>query len=293
MMNLNHLLVFDYTLLVVALGTALLGLISGMLGCFAFLRKQSLLADAISHAALPGIALTFLLTQSKNPSILLLGGAVAGGFGVLLVALITRNTTLKSDTALGFVLSVFFGLGLVLLTVVQKMAVANQGILNKFLFGNAATLLLEEIWLISGVGCVLLLIVLLFWKEFKLITFDPLYAQSLSYPLVALEFLLTLLLVFAIVIGLQTVGVVLMSTMFVAPAAAARQWTSQLFKMIILAGFFGALSGVTGSMVRSVIDNIPTGPMIVVIMSFIVFSSLLFAPHRGLLWRNRKAASLS
>jgi manganese/zinc/iron transport system permease protein len=279
---------FNYTLIIVALGTALLGLVAGILGCFAYLRKQSLLADAISHAALPGIALTFLLTHSKNPSVLLCGGAIAGSIGVLLVALITHNTTLKNDTALGFVLSVFFGLGLVLLTVVQKTSVADQGILNKFLFGNAATLLLEEIWMIGIVGFVLLLCIALLWKEFKIITFDHYFAQSLNYPVFVIELLLTALLVLAIVIGLQTVGIVLMSTLFVAPAAAARQWTSRLSKMVILAGFFGSLSGLIGSIVSSTIDHIPTGPVIVVVMSMIVIISLLVAPHRGLLWQKHK-----
>lgn len=290
-MNFNNLLFIlglDYTLVIVLSGTASLGLIAGVLGCFAFLRKQSLLADAISHAALPGIALTFLLTQSKNPSLLLFGGAISGGIGVLLVNLITHKTTLKNDTALGFVLSVFFGLGLVLLTVVQKSAIAEQAVLNKFLFGNAATLLLDEVLVIGIVGATILLCIALMWKEFKVITFDPLFAHTLNYPVMALEILLTVLLVLAIVIGLQTVGVVLMSTLFVAPAAAARQWTSCLSKMVMLAGLFGLLSGVVGSVISSTVDRIPTGPMIVVVMSVIVIISLLGAPHRGVLWQRYK-----
>ncbi len=287
-MNLSDLLSllnFDYTLVTVLSGTALLGLTAGVLGCFAFLRKQSLLADAISHAALPGIALTFLLTHSKNPSVLLCGGAIAGGIGTLLVTLITHKTTLKNDTALGFVLSVFFGLGLVLLTVVQKSAIAEQAVLNKFLFGNAATLLRDEVFVIGIVGGAILLCVTVLWKEFKVITFDPLFARTINYPVVILESVLTMLLVLAIVIGLQTVGVVLMSTLFVAPAAAARQWTSCLSKMVLLAGLFGAFSGVVGSVISSTVAHIPTGPMIVVVMRSMVVVSLLAAPHRGLLWQ--------
>ncbi len=273
----------DYTLRMVMSGTMLLGMTSGVLGTFALLRRQSLLGDAISHAALPGIALMFLATHTKNPAILLSGGALSGGVGTLLILLVTHKTTIKKDAILGIVLSVFFGFGLVLLTLIQKLPIANQAVLNKFLFGNASTLLSEDIALIAGVSCVLLLLVGIFWKEFSLLAFDAPFAQTLGYRTTYIEILLTFLIVITIVIGLQTVGVVLMSSMLIAPAAAARQWTTRLSSMVILAGFFGALCGMSGAVVSSMYNRLPTGPTIVVIASILVVVSLLFAPNRGII----------
>ena len=275
----------DYTLRTVALGAALLGITAGALGGFALLRRQSLLGDAISHAALPGIALAFLLTGSKSSLVLILGAGVVGWFGSVLIAALTRRTPITYDTALGILLSVFFGFGLVLLTFIQRMPNANQAGLDSFLFGQAAALMQRDIYVILGIGTVVLILTLLFWKEFKLISFDPDVADTLGLPVRALEHLLTALFVAAIVIGLQTVGVVLMSAMIIAPAAAARQWTDRLGVMIILAAFFGAISGIGGAVSSSLAPNLPTGPIIVVVVSAIVAVSLLFAPNRGFVFR--------
>jgi len=159
----------NYTLRTVGLGAAFLGIVNGVLGSFAVLRKQSLLGDAISHAALPGIALAFLLTGSKATIVLLLGAAAAGWVGTLLVTNIVKNTRVKYDSALGLVLSVFFGIGLVLLTYIQRMPVASQAGLDTFLFGQAATLLARDVATIGILGSAVLLIVLAVWKEFKLL----------------------------------------------------------------------------------------------------------------------------
>jgi manganese/zinc/iron transport system permease protein len=277
-------LFFDYTLRTVALGALILGLVSGMLGSFAVLRKQSLLGDAISHAALPGIVLAFLLTRQREPVVLMLGALIAGWLGTLFMLLIRRTTRIKDDTALGLVLSVFFGLGLMLLTFTQRLPDATQAGLDKFLFGQAATLLQRDVITMGIIGALALVILILFWKEFKLITFDPEFAASLGLPVRILDVLLTTLLVVAIVLGLQTVGVVLMSAMIVAPAAAARQWTDRLSRMIILGGFFGALAGIGGTLISSSAERLPTGPVIVLCISALVLFSLLFATNRGLLW---------
>ena len=274
----------DYTLRQVAMGSAVLGIVNGVLGSFAVLRKQSLLGDGISHAALPGIALAFLLTGSKSSLTLLLGAAAAGWVGTLLIMSIVKHTRVKYDSALGLVLSVFFGFGLVLLTYIQKLPVATQAGLDKFLFGQAATLLRKDVVTIGVLGGIVVAFLLVFWKEFKLVSFDPDFAFSLGFPVRILDVLLTTLLVFAIVIGLQTVGVVLMSAMVVAPAAAARQWTDRLGVMVAVSGIFGALAGVSGALVSSQAARIPTGPTIVLCASAIVFFSLLLAPNRGMAW---------
>ncbi len=275
----------DYTLRTVALGSALLGITAGSLGGFALLRRQSLLGDAISHAALPGIAIAFLLTGSKAPLVLILGAGIAGWIGAALISVVTTQTRIKYDSALGIMLSVFFGFGLVLLTYIQRQPDANQAGLNSFLFGQAAALIEQDVFLIFVIGSVVILLIALFWKEFKLLSFDSDFLGTLGYPIRTLDYLLTTLFVVAIVIGLQTVGVVLMSAMIIAPAAAARQWTDRLGLMIFLAGIFGAFSGVGGALTSSLIPALPTGPTIVLIVSAIVLISLLFAPNRGLVFR--------
>jgi manganese/zinc/iron transport system permease protein len=274
----------DYTLRTVALGAASLGAVSGALGSFAVLRRQSLLGDAISHAALPGIALAFLLTGSKATPVLVLGAALAGWIGTLAVMQVVGTTRIKEDAALGIILSVFFGFGLVLLTYIQKRPDAGQAGLDRFLFGQAATLLYRDVVLIMSLGSAAVLVMLLFWKEFKLLAFDRDFGGSLGYSMRTVDLVLTTVLVVAIVIGLQTVGVVLMSAMVVAPAAAARQWTDRLGPMVALAGFFGALAGASGAVASSLAERVPTGPTIVLFLTLIVVVSLTLAPNRGLAW---------
>jgi manganese/zinc/iron transport system permease protein len=289
-----HDLLFDYTLRTVALGAAVLGLVSGALGAFAVLRRQSLLGDAISHAALPGIVLAFMLTGTKAPLVLILGAAVAGWIGTLLVMTIVARTRVPEDSALGIVLSVFFGVGLVLLTFVQQEPDAAQAGLDSFLFGQAATLVQSDVVVLAGLGAIALLAVFVFWKEFKLLSFDREFGAALGFPMGVVDVLLTTFLVLAIVIGLQTVGVVLMSAMVVAPAAAARQWTDSLRTMVVLSAMFGALAGVTGAVASAVVRNLPTGPSVVLAATAVVALSLALAPHRGLVWsgvrqrRNRR-----
>jgi manganese/zinc/iron transport system permease protein len=192
------------------------------------------------------------------------------------------------------VLSVFFGFGLMLLTFVQRLPDATQAGLDKFLFGQDATLLASDVVVMAALGAVVLAGVALLWKEFKLLTFDPGFAASLGFPVRLLDVLLTTLLVAAIVVGLQTVGVVLMSAMVVAPAVAARQWTNRLSVMVLLAALFGALGGVTGAVISATGAGLSTGPTIVLCVSAIVLLSLLLAPERGLVpaWlrqrRNRR-----
>jgi len=284
-------LFFDYTLRTVVLGSAVLGIVSGALGSYAVLRKQSLLGDAMSHAALPGIAIAFLLTGSKQSLVLILGAAIAGWIGTLFVMAIVRSTRIKFDSALGLVLSVFFGFGLVLLTIIQKRPDATQAGLDKFLFGQAAALLERDVVTMGVLGAVAILIMLIFWKEFKLLSFDADFGATLGFPMKILDILLTTLIVVAIVLGLQTVGVVLMSAMIVAPAAAARQWTDRLGTMVLLSSLFGALAGIFGAILSSSIARLPTGPTIVLCISVIVLVSLFLAPRRGLFWnwlRERK-----
>ena len=285
MIELFYDLVGDYTLRTVALGAATLGVVGGALGSYAVLRGQSLLGDAISHAALPGIALAFLLTGTKAPLVLMLGAAATGWIATLAVMGTTRATRVSYDSALAISLSVFFGFGLVLLTYIQRHAGASQSGLDAFLFGQAAALVERDVVAMAALGGAALVTMLVFWKEMKLLAFDPAFGASLGFPMRALDVLLTTLLVIAIAVGLQTVGVVLMSAVIIAPAAAARQWTDRLGVMVGLAALFGAGSGVAGAVVSAQGASLPTGPMVVICMGAVAFGSLLLAPRRGLAWR--------
>jgi manganese/zinc/iron transport system permease protein len=289
----------DYTTRVIGLGTATLGIVSGVLGVYATLKKQSLLGDAVAHAALPGIAIAFLITGTKSPLIFFIGAALSGWLATLWIMGITRNTRIKMDTALGMVLAVFFGVGLVLLTFIQKLPNANQSGLETFLFGQAATLLQRDVVSMGTIGVGIIVVVALLWKEFKLLAFDPQFLKSLGFNTRYLDILLTSLIVLAIVMGLQTVGVVLMSAMLIAPATAARQWTNRLDRMIILSAVFGAISGLLGTAISSYGAKISTGPTIILSSVSIVIFSFLFAPGRGLIAkflmreRNRRNLALN
>ncbi|GAA4890522.1 iron chelate uptake ABC transporter family permease subunit [Flaviramulus aquimarinus] len=275
----------DYTLRTITLGTAILGAVTGMLGSFAVLRKQSLLGDAISHAALPGIAIAFLITGAKDSNVLLLGALVSGLIGTFWIRGIISKTHLKSDTALGLILSLFFGFGMLLLTFIQKQPNANQAGLDKYLFGQAATLVESDVWLMAIVTGICLFVLLLFWKEFKILLFDADYTKTLGFNTKFIDILITTFIVLAIVLGLQTVGVVLMSAMLLAPAAAARQWTNSLGVMVFLAAVFGAFSGVFGTAISASQNNLSTGPVIVIVAGVFVLFSFIFSPSRGLLFK--------
>lgn len=275
----------DYTLRTITLGTAILGAICGMLGSFAVLRKQSLLGDAISHAALPGIAIAFLITGAKDSNVLLIGALISGLIGTFWIRGIITKTHLKSDTALGLILSLFFGFGMLLLTFIQKQPNANQAGLDKYLFGQAATLVESDVRLMAVITGICLVILLFFWKEFKILLFDADYTKTLGFNTKIIDILITSFIVLAIVLGLQTVGVVLMSAMLLAPAAAARQWTNSLATMVFLAALFGAFSGVFGTAISASQNNLSTGPVIVIVAAIFVIFSFVFSPSRGLLFK--------
>ncbi|MCU0466647.1 MAG: metal ABC transporter permease [Anaerolineae bacterium] len=280
---------FDYTLRTVALGGGLLGLVTGALGSFAVLRRQSLLGDALSHAALPGVVVAFLL-QGRSLGALLIGAAIASLMAMAFITALTRTTKIKQDAAQGIALASWFAAGLVLLSYVQGRPDAGQAGLDKFIFGQAAALVQSDVWLIAGVGAVIFALVGLFWKELKLLAFDAEFAGANGFPVRALDALLSTLMVVAIVLGLQLAGVILMVGLLIAPAVAARQWTSQLGAMVLLAGVFGAFAGSTGAVISGLDVNMPTGPLMIVVAGAVVLLSVLFAPGRGVVWSMMKRA---
>ena len=272
-----------YTLRTVAGGGALLGAVSGALGSFSVLRRESLLGDAISHAALPGVALAFLLA-GRAPGVLLVGAGLASWLGVLVIRALTRYTRVKEDSAMGVVLAGWFAAGIVGLTYIQGRPDASQAGLDTFIFGQAAAMMRSDVRLLLAVSGVVLTLLILFWPQFKLVTFDPDFAGASGLPPVVWNGLLSMLIVTATVMGLQLAGVILMVGMLIAPGVAARQWTDRLEGMVPLAAVFGAGAGMLGALLSAAATGLPTGPMIIIAVCTIVLASLVLAPRNGLLW---------
>ena len=273
----------SYTTQMVLLGTALLGLASGIAGTFAVLRKESLIGDGLSHAALPGVVIAFLLTGIKDIEVLIAGAALSSITAAWLITITVENSKIKFDGALATILSAFFGLGMVLLTYVQSLNDAGQAGLSKFIFGQAATILARDVYITSAAALIIIVLTALFWKELKLISFDVEYAKTLQIPVTFTLILYRSLLIMTIIIGIQSVGAILISSLLIAPAVGARQWTNKLGTMCILAGFFGMISAIGGTIWSTSVPKLPTGPAIIVILSILVF-----APNRGMLWQFRK-----
>lgn len=279
----------DYTSRTILLGAASLGVVSGVVGSYAVLRKRSLLGDVMSHAALPGIVVAFIIVGAKEQFPIFVGAAVSAILAAFAIVLVTRSSRIKTDSAMGIALSVFFGLGLVALTWAQKMPDANQAGLDRFLFGQAEALVGKDVLAIVSTGFLSLLVVAFFWKEFKLFCFDPDFGETMGFSTKFLDVLVTAIMVSAIVMGLQTVGVVLMSSMLIAPAVAARQWTRNMGTMVFLAAAAAAVSAVFGVASSAGFDNIPTGPAVVVCASVLALVSILFSPD-GVFTRKLKNA---
>jgi manganese/zinc/iron transport system permease protein len=282
------------------MGTAALGLVAGAVGSFAVLRKQSLQGDAVAHAALPGVAAAFLL-GGRAPLSLVIGGAVAGWIAMQVVSLVTRRSRVPFDSALAAVLAVFFGLGLVLFTYIQRnVNGASLTPLERYLFGQAAFINKDDLAIIGGFGLFAVVAIAVWWKQFKVVSFDPAFAVSLGVPVRAFELLLTTLIVLAVVIGLKAVGVVLMTALLIAPCVAARQWSDRVGVVVLLAGLFGALAGTTGTVASHLLSYqfpksgaIPTGPAIVLCATAMVLFSLIFGSARGWLWTLRRKVKLA
>ncbi len=267
----------------VVLGSVLLSISSAIVGCFTFLKKKALLGDVVSHAVLPGICISFMVSGTKDPFILIIGAFLSGWLSIIVLDYIVANSKIKEDTATGLSLSVFFGIGILLLTVIQHSGNAAQTGLDSFLFGKAAALVGKDLLAFSIIATVILIVVFFFYKEFKLVCFDQEYAKSIGLPVKKIELLLTSITVLAVVTGIQAVGVVLMAAMLITPAAAGKFWTNRLSIMLLLASVFGAFSGIAGAYISYAAPSMPTGPWIVMILSFIAILSFFFAPEKGIL----------
>lgn len=271
--------------LTVMAGSMLVCGMSALIGVFGFLRKRSLLADVVAHAVLPGIALAFMISGSRSTLPLLVGGALSGALAAWLVDVVVDHSKLKPDAAIALNTSVFFGVGITLLTRIQHSGVGNQAGLDRFLFGKAASMQQSEVALYALILLIMVLMVGFFYRGFKLIAFDESYARSLGYPVGFLKLLLMFLTVLIVTAGVQSVGVVLMTALLVSPAAIGRFLSPGLKGMLFFALLSGIIAGATGAWISYQRPAMPTGPWIVVSLSTMALFSFVFAPRKGLLSR--------
>ena len=285
--RLIDLLPLDYTESVVLIGAVILGVAAGVLGAFAVLRQRSLVGDALSHATLPGVCVAFIATGAKDAPTLAIGAAAAGLIGAGLILAIERTGRIRPDAAIGVVLASFFLLGIVLLTFLANYNNANQAGLDTYLFGQAAGLLKGDLEVMGALCLVSLALVTIFFRPLKAALFDISFAGSLGLPVRLLELAMTAMLVVAIVIGVRTVGAILMVAMLIVPTVTARQLTDRLSVMLALAGLVGAAVGSTGALISNS-SGLPTGPVIVVVGFVVAVAAILLAPGRGVAWRAGK-----
>lgn len=275
----------DPSILWVVLGITLLGVGSAYVGTFSFLDKKALLGDAISHAVLPGICLGFILAGEKNPIYIITGAFLSGGFATFLSSWLKKNTKLSEDSIIATILSVFFGVGIVLLTALQKSGNPEIAGLNTFIFGNAIGISESDLMIYAGLSLTIILVLSLLLKEFRLMVFDPSFGKAIGFPISGIRFLFNVLMILAVVIGIQAIGVVLMAALLITPGAAARFWTDRLNPLLILAASFSIISGILGTYISFVIPQMPTGPWVVVFLSLFALISFLFSPKSGLVFR--------
>ncbi len=275
----------DASIAFVVIGITLLGIGSAYVGTYSFLDKKALLGDAISHAVLPGICLGFILAGEKNPIYIVTGAFASGALATFLISWLRSNTKLSEDAIIASILSIFFGFGIVLLTVIQKSGNPEMAGLNQFIFGNAIAILEEDLYIYGGLALVIILILTLFQKEFSLLVFNPDFGKAIGYPMESIRLIFNVLMILAVVIGIQAIGVVLMAALLITPGAAARFWTDRLGILLLISGAFSAVSGILGTYVSFVLPQMPTGPWVVVCLSLLALISFLFAPKKGVLSR--------
>lgn len=267
----------DSVLLVIGFAAILIGGISGVLGTVLVLRKRSLLGDAIAHATLPGVAIAYLVF-GKNPLMLVIGASIAGIIGVALVVLVTNTTRLRTDVVMGMMLAVFFGVGMVLLTYIQKLPTTGQAGLTSFVFGQAAAVVWDDVVLLLALGVPIIAIIGLAWPIVHAYCFDQAWLQARGLPGFAVDIIVMLLVSIVIALGLPMVGALLMSALLIAPAVAARQWVRSMSGMMLVAAIIGAGCGVMGAFLSATFARIPTGPTIVFLCVMVALLSLVLAP---------------
>lgn len=257
-------------------GSTLLAIAASRVGVFIFLQKKSLSGDVISHALLPGLVIGYLLSGEKNFWILFTGGFLTGYLAQVLTEKIVTKSFLKADAAMAVVLTMFYGFGVVLLTVAEKTPYGNQAGLNTFLLGKAAALTRSDVWIYALLTVLILVIVR--WSQKALITvsFDTTYAHAIGLPVGKINTLLTSLLTGAVVMGVQAVGVVLISALIILPSLGSRLISANIYRMSGYALTISLLMAAGGTVISYAYPKIPTGPIIVVVGGIMLIALYFF-----------------
>ena len=272
----------------VLLGTLILGFTCGIVGVLVVLNKKALIVDAVSHSILPGICVGFMLSGVKNPIYLIPGGMVAGTLAVFLVDWISKVSRIKKDAAIAITLSVLFSVGVILLNIIQHSGNSNQSGLSDFLFGKAATIIRSDLYVFGAMCAIVLVIVPLFYQHFKIALFDSGFAKTIGLNGKLIQGLISGLIIISTAIGIQTVGIILMSALIITPASSAFFWTNNFKKSILLSGIFAAISSLLGVYISYISPNMPTGPWIIVMLSTIAILSAFFS-KKGIITKRIKA----
>ncbi len=279
-----------YNATLVTLGAAALGLATGAVGSFLFLRRRSLVPDAMAHATLPGVGLAFLVMvafggEGRFLPGLLLGAGVSSLLGLWVLQSLVRGTRLPEDAAIGAVLSVFYGAGIVLLTYIQGLGAGRQAGLEGFLLGSTAGMLRADVFLIAGGGMAVLLALLALRRLLVMVAFDPGYAQVLGVRPAWVDLALMALVLAVVLLGIRVVGAILVVALLITPAVSARMWTDRAGVMAVIAAAIGGFGGYGGAAISAAVPGVPTGPVIVALCFGAFLVSALISPRRGILGR--------
>lgn len=277
-----------YSFRVMTFGAVLVGFFAGALGSLLYVRRRSLISDVIGHSSIAGIVGAFVIASllgADGNSILILtiGATVSGLLAVTTTNLISDNSKVGVEAAMAISLAIYYGGGMVALRLLSFSSFSGRSGIAQYLFGNAATMRLVDVFTVAILGLLAVAIVMLFWKEIALFSFDAPGAVTAGFSGKVLNSIITVCTTVGIVIGVKSVGVVLMVAFAIIPAASARQWTDDLRVLFAVSGFIGALGGALGSYLAVSIGKVPTGPVIVVILSIVLLISLLFSPRRSVL----------
>lgn len=283
MYYLNYIFSEYSNLIFVLLGLSLLAISTSIIGNFIVLKKQALMGDAVSHAVLPGLVLAYIFTQTKNTLILLIGAFISGWISVFLIDWIISHSKIKYDAALAITLTAFFGAGMVLLTFVQQNEIGNSAGLEHYIFGSATSLIGDDLTTLSILTIIILGFSYFFYKELMTFTFSESYFQSISHAYKFIKSLYLTLFVATIVIGISVFGVVLISALLITPSISASFWTHSLKSRILLSCIFSVLSAIAAAITSLYIDNLPTGPLVIIFLGFFMLGSILLGKHSFLI----------
>ncbi len=279
-------LLLSYDFLVVAIGTVILSIASGAVGCVSVHKGQSLIGDAVGHAAFPGIVVAFMLFRTRDPLILNLGALASGALSYALIQLISRGTKANLDAVLAVILSGFFGLGMVLKSHTQgnpDYAGASQSGLGTYIFGQASYMMYKDIFLIAIVAVISLSLLFIFYKEIKVFVFNEEYARTIGIKVTAMYAILLLMVMILISVGLKVVGAILISSLLIIPAVAANQWSDHFGVVLLISGLFGGISAFIGTLFSSLYQGMSTGPTIILIMGSLALVSMIIGPKGAIM----------